>query len=293
MPAIRFTVLPGRRRVRIASLGTGLGTVRADPSLIEQVIVNLVVNARDAMPGGGVLIVETKAVILDAEYQRTQPLIQPGRYVMFGVSDTGTGMTEEVQSHLFEPFFTTKPRGQGTGLGLATTYGAIRQSNGHITVYSELGKGSTFKIYLPVVDMSSERLITPSPDVPNAMVGGNETILVVEDDARVRELVARSLATCGYHVLVAADGEEAWTLARQIEEKIHLLLTDVVMPRMNGRELSEKLARVHPETRTLFTSGYTENIIAHHGVLDQGIEFLSKPYTLDALASRVRNLLDS
>jgi two-component system cell cycle sensor histidine kinase/response regulator CckA len=272
--------------------GEGLGTVRADPSLVEQAIVNLVVNARDAMPSGGVLIVETQDTILDAEYQRTHPLVPPGRYVMFSVSDTGTGMTDEVKSHLFEPFFTTKPRGQGTGLGLATTYGAIRQSNGHITVYSEVGKGTTFKFYLPVVDASAERLITPSPDEPHAMVGGNETILVVEDDTRVRDLVARSLLSSGYHVLVAADGEEALAMAAQVEERIHLLLTDVVMPKMNGRELSEKLASIHPETRTLFTSGYTENIIAHHGVLDEGIKFLSKPYTLAALARRVRDLID-
>ena len=272
--------------------GEGLGTVRADPSLVEQAVVNLVVNARDAMPSGGVLVIETEDVTLDAEYQRTHPLVPPGRYIMFAVSDTGTGMTDEVKSHLFEPFFTTKPRGQGTGLGLATTYGAIRQSNGHITVYSELGKGTTFKFYLPVVDASSEPLITPSPDEPHALVGGNETILVVEDDTRVRDLVARSLLACGYHVLVAADGEEALTMAAQVEEKIHLLLTDVVMPKLNGRELSEKLAGIHPETRTLFTSGYTENIIAHHGVLDKGIKFLGKPYTLEALARRVRDLLD-
>ncbi|HEX7597008.1 MAG TPA: PAS domain S-box protein, partial [Polyangia bacterium] len=272
--------------------GESVGTVRADPSLIEQAIVNLVVNARDAMPSGGVLIVETKHVILDADYQRAHPLVPPGRYAMFAVSDTGTGMTDEVKRHLFEPFFTTKPRGQGTGLGLATTYGAIRQSNGHITVYTEVGKGTTFKIYLPAMDAHSERLITPSPDEPYAMVGGSETILVVEDDTRVRDLVARSLGTRGYRVMVAASGEEAMALAGQTEEKIHLLLTDVVMPRMNGRQLSEQLTKIHPEMRTLFTSGYTENIIAHHGVLDKGINFLSKPYALEALARRVRGLLD-
>jgi DNA-binding NtrC family response regulator len=159
-------------------------------------------------------------------------------------------------------------------------------------VYTEVGKGTTFKIYLPAMDAHSERLVTPSPDEPYAMVGGSETILVVEDDTRVRDLVARSLGTRGYQVMVAAGGEEAMALAGQTEEKIHILLTDVVMPRMNGRQLSEQLTKIHPEMRTLFTSGYTENIIAHHGVLDKGINFLSKPYTLEALARRVRGLLD-
>jgi PAS domain S-box-containing protein len=273
--------------------GEGLGTIRVDPSLIEQTIVNMVVNARDAMPGGGLLVIETANVVLDLAYQSDHPLVAPGRYVMFAISDTGTGMSDEVKNHLFEPFFTTKPRGQGTGLGLATSYGAVRQSNGHITVYSELGRGTTFKIFLPVVNENAERLVTPSPDEPNALAGGRETILVVEDDERVRSLVARSLKTCGYTILVASHGEEALALARAAQDKIHLLLTDVVMPGINGRQLAERLAAIHPETRTLFTSGYTENIIVHHGVLDKGIHFLSKPYTLDALARRVRSVLDA
>ena len=273
--------------------GEGLGTVRVDPSLIEQTIVNMVVNARDAMPGGGLLVIETADVTLDLEYQSAHPLVAPGRYVMYAISDTGTGMSDEVKNHLFEPFFTTKPRGQGTGLGLATSYGAIRQSNGHVTVYSELGKGTTFKIFLPVVNENAERLITPSPDEPGTLAGGGETILVVEDDERVRSLVARSLKTCGYNVLVASHGEEALTLARATLGRIHLLLTDVVMPGINGRQLSERLAEIHPEARTLFTSGYTEDIVVHHGVLEKGIHFLSKPYTLEALAKRVRSVLDS
>jgi two-component system, cell cycle sensor histidine kinase and response regulator CckA len=273
--------------------GEALGTIRVDPSLIEQTIVNLVVNARDAMPGGGLLVIETAEVVLDLEYQHEHPLVAPGRYIMFAISDTGTGMSDEVKAHLFEPFFTTKPRGQGTGLGLATSYGAIRQSNGHITVYSELGKGTTFKFYLPVVNAKSERLVTPSPDEPGTLAGGSETILVVEDDDRVRGLVARFLETSGYNVLVASHGEEALVLARTNQGKIHLLLTDVVMPGINGRQLAERLAEIHPETRTLFTSGYTENIIVHHGVLDKGIHFISKPYSLETLTRRVRSVLDA
>ncbi len=273
--------------------GEGLGTIRVDPNLIEQAIVNLVVNARGAMPGGGVLAIETAEAVLDLEYQREHPLVAPGRYVMFAISDTGTGMSDEVKRHLFEPFFTTKPRGKGTGLGLATSYGAIRQSNGHITVYSELGKGTTFKIYLPVVDEASERLVTPSPDEPGTLAAGSETILVVEDDDRVRSLVERLLKSCGYTVLVASHGEEALTLARAAQGQLHLLLTDVVMPGINGRQLAERLAAIHPETRTLFTSGYTEDIVVHHGVLEKGIHFISKPYSLEVLARRVRSILDA
>jgi CheY-like chemotaxis protein len=199
-------------------------------------------------------------------------------------------MSDEVKSHLFEPFFTTKPRGEGTGLGLATTYGAIRQSNGHIEVYSEVGKGTTFKIYLPARSETPESL-TPPLD-PRSVTGGSETILVVEDDERVRNIATQALLNTGYRVLAASDGEAALAIAGKGSEPIHLLLTDVVMPGMNGRQLAERLVQTHPETRILFTSGYTENIIAHHGVLDRGIEFLSKPYTLETLTRRVREILD-
>ena len=272
--------------------GEDLGSVRADPGLLEQAIVNLVVNARDAMPNGGSLVIETAAITLDSAYQRNHPLAEPGRYVMLAISDTGVGMGDEVKAHLFEPFFTTKPRGEGTGLGLATTYGAVRQSNGFIDVYSQVGKGTTFKIFLPVVDEDAERLTTPSPDDPSALRGGKETILVVEDEQRVRELVSRSLAAFGYEVLMAGSGAEAVALATARQAAIHLLLTDVIMPGMNGRQLSALLTEAHPETRVLFTSGYTENIIAQHGILDPGIDFLSKPYTLEVLAHKVRRILD-
>jgi signal transduction histidine kinase len=272
--------------------GSGLGTVHVDPGLIEQAIVNLVVNARDAMPTGGTLVVETADVTLDQEYVRTHPLAVPGRHVMLAISDTGQGMSDEVKRHIFEPFFTTKQRGQGTGLGLATAYAAIQQSHGSIEVYSEPGKGTTFKIYLPVVSGPAEPLSTSLSSDKPGLYTGTETILVAEDDDRVRDLVARSLVEAGYEVLVASNGAEALALASERKTPIHLLVTDVVMPVMNGRELAERMAEIHKETRTLFTSGYTENIIAHHRVLPDGIEFLSKPYTLGALAARVRGLLD-
>jgi PAS domain S-box-containing protein len=265
-------------------------TVKIDPGLAEQVVVNLAVNARDAMAGGGVLVIETATVTLDEEYRRSHPLVEPGAYVRLAISDTGCGMSDEVKQHLFEPFFTTKPRGEGTGLGLATIYGAIRQSNGHVEVYSEVGKGTTFKIYLPAEAGAPESL-TPPLGTP-MLTGGSETILVVEDDERVRNIATRALRDAGYRVLSARNGEVALALASDEGQPIHLLVTDVVMPGMNGRQLSERLAQSHPETRTLFTSGYTENIIAHHGVLERGIEFLSKPYTLEALTRRVRELLD-
>jgi nitrogen-specific signal transduction histidine kinase/CheY-like chemotaxis protein len=270
--------------------GPGLATVKIDPGLAEQVLVNLAVNARDAMPRGGVLVIETSAVMLDEECQRSHPLAEPGAYVRLAISDTGCGMSDEVKRHLFEPFFTTKPRGEGTGLGLATTYGAIRQSNGHIEVYSEVGKGTTFKIYLPARSEAPESLTPPLES--RSVTGGSETILVVEDDERVRNIATQALRNAGYHVLVAGNGEAALAIAGESSEPIQLLVTDVVMPGLNGRQLAERLVQAHPETRTLFTSGYTENIIAHHGVLDRGIEFLSKPYTLQALTRRVREILD-
>jgi CheY-like chemotaxis protein len=242
------------------------------------------------MKGGGVMVIETTTVTLDEEYKRSHPLVEPGAYVRLAVSDTGSGMTDEVKRHLFEPFYTTKPRGEGTGLGLATIYGAIRQSNGHIEVYSEVGKGTTFKIYLPA-ESGAPEMLTPPLD-PRPVTGGSETILVVEDDERVRTIVTRVLCEGGYRVLVAGNGDDALALAGADGQPIHLLVTDVVMPGMNGRQLADRLAQAHPEMRTLFTSGYTENIIAHHGVLERGIEFLSKPYTLEILTRRVREVLD-
>jgi PAS domain S-box-containing protein len=272
--------------------GQGLGSVRADAGLIEQAVLNLAVNARDAMPSGGTLMIETSDVRLDPTYARTHPLAAAGRHVLLCISDTGTGMSDEVKSHLFEPFFTTKAHGKGTGLGLATTYAAVQQCGGSIEAYSEIGKGTTFKIYLPADVGQAASQAAPAEAEKGKLPGGSETILVVEDDKRVRDMVTQSLRACGYDVLIAGNGEDALAVGVTRKTTIHLLLTDVVMPGMNGRELSELLSKLHPETHTLFTSGYSENIIAHHGSLDAGLDFLGKPYTMDVLSRRVREILD-
>jgi len=269
----------------------GLGAVRADPGLLEQAIMNLVVNARDAMPDGGVITLETANVAPEDEHRSVHPLVPAGPLVMVAVTDGGSGMTDEVKRHLFEPFFTTKPRGQGTGFGLATTYGAIRQSGGVIEVESEPGRGTTFRIFLPAVTEDAEALTRASPEPPAPSVGGRETILVVEDDPGVREVAARALLSAGYRVLTAVSGEQALAMAAAATEPIHLLLTDVVMPGMNGRELAERLLPLHTETRVLYTSGYAEDIIAHHGVLEEGIQFLQKPFTIQSLARKVNDIL--
>ncbi|MBN2574234.1 MAG: PAS domain S-box protein [Deltaproteobacteria bacterium] len=272
--------------------GHGLGIVKADPGLIEQAIMNLVVNARDAMPQGGDLVIETAAVTLDETQAQERRLAGAGRHVLLSITDTGTGMTDEVKCHLFEPFFTTKPRGKGTGLGLATTYVAVEQSGGSIEVWSEVGKGTTVRIYLPAIPATAGGEARPPGAAGGALPGGKESILVVEDDERVREVLTQSLRGWGYEVMVAATGEEALALAVARTGRIDLLLTDVILPGMNGREMAQALAKVHPETRTLFCSGYGENIIAHGGALEAGIEFVSKPYRMDALARRVREILD-
>ncbi len=269
--------------------GEALGSVRIDPGQFEQIIVNLVVNARDAMPNGGELIIETSAVLLDNEYCRHHADATPGWHVMLAVSDTGVGMSEEVKRHLFEPFFTTKPKGHGTGLGLATIYGAVRQAGGSVQVYSELGHGTTFKIYLPRLEEAAES--TAFNHTGSQLVGGHETILVVEDEATVRNLANRLLNRLGYRVLQAADGVEALALAKDFAERIDLLLTDVVMPGMNGRQLAEQLKPIHPETKVLYTSGYTENVVAHHGVVEEGLHFIGKPYTPPELARKIRDAL--
>jgi signal transduction histidine kinase len=269
------------------SAGKDLGSVKVDPSLMEQIVVNLVVNARDAMPDGGSLLLETSNVTLDASYQARHPLVAPGDYILLTVTDTGVGMTPEVLAHVFEPFFTTKPKGRGTGLGLAMVYGAVKQCGGHIEVYSEPGQGTTFKIYLP---RSSERAQAREGQAQPVPVG-SETILLVEDESVVRNLGVRILEKLGYRVLPAANGQEALRLAEQHRQPIHLLLTDVVMPNMNGRELSERISTLHPETKVLFTSGYCENIIMHRGVLDGGVAFIGKPYSLDELGAKIRQVL--
>ncbi len=271
------------------SQAEGLGTVRADPGQLEQVIMNLVLNARDAMPTGGTLEIGTTNVDLDPAYVELHPYVTAGPHVSLWVSDSGLGMSEEVKSHLFEPFFTTKPVGQGTGLGLATVYGIVKQSGGHITAYSELGTGSTFRIYLPRVD---EAAATTAPSERNRPVGGRETILVVDDDDSVRALVGRSLREHGYTVLAAEGPAAALELVRGRSGGIDLLVTDVVMPGRGGRQLADELAGLLPGLRVLFMSGYTHDAVVHRGVLEPGLHFLSKPVGADVLLRTVRDLLD-
>jgi two-component system, cell cycle sensor histidine kinase and response regulator CckA len=270
----------------------GLPAVKADAGQIEQVIMNIAINARDAMRDGGKLTLETSLAVLDEEYVRCFPESKVGDYVMLAITDTGSGMNEEVKSHLFEPFFTTKGVGEGTGLGLATCHGIIKQSGGHINVYSELERGTTFKIYLPLVEQG-----TKIPTVRSAlsdMPRGTETILLVEDDPSLREMASLLLQRLGYAVLVAANGSEALHLTQQQDTgHIDLLFTDIVMPQMDGRDLSDRIKATHPEMKILFTSAYTETAIVHQGVLDPGVSLLQKPFTPAALAAKVRELLDA
>jgi len=273
------------------SLDQAIGQVKADSGQIEQVVMNLAVNSRDAMPDGGTLTIHTANAELDAAFTREHPGSVAGQYVMLAVTDTGMGMDPETQAQIFEPFFTTKGRDQGTGLGLATVYGVVKQSSGYIAVVSELGKGASFRIYLPRIDKpvaaKSENLQAP------LAVGGSETILLVEDAEALRKLAQMFLRDNGYRVLTAADGSEAQQVAAQNPGPIHLLLTDVVMPGINGRVLAERLAPRHPAMKVLYMSGYTDSFIAGHGVLEAGIHLLHKPFTEQALLSKVRELLDA
>jgi len=272
-------------------LARELAPVSADPSQLEQVLVNLAVNARDAMPQGGTLTIETANVTLDETYIAAQPVVGAGEYVMVAVSDTGTGMDEATKSRVFEPFFTTKERGKGTGLGLATVYGIVKQSGGYIWVYSEVGVGSTFKIYLPGVAGPVERE-TPAP--PSSLsLRGSETVLVVEDQDEVRGLIRKILESRGYHVLVAAAGAAALELAAAHSGDIDLLVSDVVMPGMSGPEVSRILSGARKRMRTLFLSGYTDESIVHRGMLDPAVAFLQKPFTAEGLAAKVRAVLDA
>jgi PAS domain S-box-containing protein len=270
--------------------GANIGTVKADPAQIEQVIMNLVVNARDAMPGGGRLTIETSNVDLDANYARDHVSVKPGPYVMLAVSDTGIGMDSETQAHIFEPFYTTKGGTRGTGLGLSTVYGIVKQSGGYIWVYSEPGKGTAFKVYLPRVEGP---VAAPSVKTEESVDRkGTETILLVEDEEAVRELARTILAAQGYSVLVAESAAHAEQLATNGSREIHLLLTDVVMPGVSGRELARRITARNARTHVLFMSGYTDNVIAQGGVLETGVAFLQKPFTPRALTKKVREILD-
>jgi PAS domain S-box-containing protein len=271
-------------------VGEDVGTVKADPGQVEQVIMNLVVNARDAMPNGGRLTIETANVELDSTYARDHATVRPGRYVMLAVTDTGVGMDAETVAHIFEPFYTTKGGASGTGLGLATVYGIVKQSGGYIWVYSEPGQGSSFKVYLPRVDASAE---TPQAARKQTRARkGTETILLVEDEPAVRELTRMVLAAQGYSVVEAQDAEDAERLSENHGTQIHLLLTDVVMPGVSGPELARRITARHPKMRVLYMSGYTHNVIAGGGTLETGIVFLQKPFTPAGLAEKVRDVLD-
>ena len=269
-----------------------LGAVRADAGQIDQVIMNLAVNARDAMPSGGKLTIETSNISLDEEYARFHAPLRAGDYVMLTISDTGLGMDSETQSHIFEPFFTTKGP-KGTGLGLSTVYGIIKQSGGYIWVFSETGKGTTFKIYLPRVAERVEPAQVLAIDEAAISEPGTETILLAEDETNLRYLARQFLEKQGYRVIEAADGAVAMQIAVAHEGVIHLLLTDVIMPGMNGRELAQRISEIRPQTKVLYMSGYTENVIGHNGTLDAGVRLLQKPFTLRELKSKVREVLDS
>jgi CheY-like chemotaxis protein len=273
------------------ALDPNLMPVKVDPGQIEQVIINLAVNARDAMRKGGKLTIDTANVELDETFTHLRPDVKPGRYVMLAVSDTGCGMTKEVEARIFEPFFTTKGPGKGTGLGLATVYGIIKQSGGNIYVYSEPDRGTTFKIYLPTVEEQA------SPDQSvygmNVAAFGDETILLVEDEDGVREIARLALEAHGYKVLEASRGQEAIRLCTTHQGPIHLLVSDVVMPEMGGREVAERLGALNAGIKMLYLSGYTDDAVVRHGVLEAQAAFLQKPFTPVALATKVREVLDA
>ena len=266
-----------------------LGAISADPGQVEQVLMNLAVNARDAMPSGGRLTIETANVTLSDSYAASHPEVTPGEYVMVSVTDTGIGMDRATLAHVFEPFFTTKPAGEGTGLGLATCYGIVKQAGGSIWVYSEPRKGTTFKVYFPRVQgMVAVEEKRPSKAAPR----GTETVLMVEDDAMVRRIALRILRAHGYTVHEADDAEQALARFEELGGRVDLLITDVIMPGTSGKDLADELHRRSPMLKVLYTSGYTENTIVHHGIVDAGVHFLAKPYVPAALIQRVREVLD-
>ena len=274
----------------VIQLAEDLGRVRADVGQIEQVIMNLAVNAKDAMPSGGKLTIETANVELDESYARSHVEVRHGHYVMFSVSDTGVGMTPEVRERIFEPFFTTKEMGKGTGLGLSTTYGIVKQSEGHIWVYSVQGKGTTFKIYLPRVNEPLEEI--RKEVLKEELPRGNETILIVEDEEDVRKLAGKILEKQGYRILESFNGDDALVACERRKSPIHLMLADIIMPGMSGSELAKLLKPLYPEIKILYMSGYTDNAVVRHGVLEKGVNYIQKPFTMEGLARKVREVLD-
>ncbi|HEY7496882.1 MAG TPA: ATP-binding protein [Vicinamibacterales bacterium] len=280
----------GEHIVLDTDLAPTLSHVDADQGQLEQVLMNLVINARDAMPAGGRLLIATKDVIVGEEMMRAHRGLTAGAYVSLDVCDTGFGMDENVLANLFEPFFTTKRRGEGTGLGLATVYGIIKQSGGYIAVQSDIGVGTTFTIYLPRTSKEARPTESKPTETPN---GGNETILLVEDQPEVRAIARTLLTRQGYTVIEADGGPQALTLVRSQTAPIHLLLTDVVMPAIGGPELARQLRVIHPELRVLFASGYTDDALAQQGVLQPGSDLIQKPFTREALLQKVRSVLDA
>jgi signal transduction histidine kinase/ActR/RegA family two-component response regulator len=270
--------------------GSNLHLVKVDPAQIEQVIMNLAVNARDAMPAGGSLTIETANVVLDEAYAQTHPGVRPGPHVLLAVSDTGAGMDAQTQLRIFEPFFTTKEVGKGTGLGLSTVFGIVQQSGGHIGLYSEPDKGSTFKVYFPKTEDLAH--VPATLATQPATLAGSETLLLVEDEQQLRNLARVILEKNGYQVMEAQNGEEALLLSERFSGSIDLLVTDVIMPKMNGRQLAEKITASRPTTPVLYISGYTDSTIVRHGVSENGIYFLQKPITPDTLLRKVREVLD-
>jgi CheY-like chemotaxis protein len=273
----------------IITPGHRLGRVKVDPGQIEQIVINLSANARDAMPNGGKLMIETANVVLDTEHCKHHRGVLPGEYVSLSISDTGVGMTREVLEQIFEPFFTTKAIGKGTGLGLAMVYGAVKQNGGTIGVYSEPGHGTTLRIYLPRVSGRPQPVsaVIDVGDLPQ----GTETVLLVEDETFIRSFTEQILQRLGYSVISCSGLKEAIEQANGHDGPIHLLLTDVVLPDGNARLLARLLAEERPDIRVLFTSGYAENVIAHHGILDSGVQFIGKPFTVAALANKIREVL--
>jgi signal transduction histidine kinase len=286
-----LTRLLGEDIELVTRLRSPLPPVHADLSQMEQVLVNLAVNARDAMPRGGHLAIETASVELDRRFSQEHDGARPGRYVMLAVSDTGVGMAPEVQAQIFEPFFTTKGVGRGTGLGLATVYGIVKQHAGYVTVASDIGRGSTFRVYLPQTEASVSTRPAPAP--PAELRGGTETILLVEDEDTVRDLARQVLEAYGYTVIQARSPSIALLVGEQRHTAVHLLLTDVVMPQMSGRELADRLVGPLSTTRVLYMSGYTNDAVTDHGVLDSAVALLEKPFTPDDLVRKVREVLDA
>jgi CheY-like chemotaxis protein len=273
----------------VSSLTPQLGRVLADPSNIEQMIMNLALNARDAMPTGGKLTIETGTVELDESYAAVHLGAKPGPHVMLAVSDTGAGMDPEIQARIFEPFFTTKEIGKGTGLGLSIVFGIAQRAGGSVWVYSERGRGTTFKVYLPRSEAKIE--VSSASRAPTTLHGG-ETILLAEDQEQVRTVAQSILLRHGYRVIVAQNAGEALLLCEAHSQPIHLLLTDVVMPHLSGADLAKRIAVTRPETKVLFMSGYTDDSVVRHGVLEDGVAFLQKPFTPESLARKVREVLD-